>query len=574
MNTQRKPILSLLSETVSNRIYSALGSFSSRVRTFVSPFTGSISVDESKVNYFLARSLMDGSVIRDDKGVKHGADYVLASAFAAPIVNSMSALLLANPPSAKVDGENGEDMDFNASMSQWYSNNESVIFDAVADSQAEGDAYVYVKNTFDADLVQLAPENVEKIVNPNDYTDTIGYEVKSNKREFDSKGNIIVVKQKIIYRKSFPYKIVIELNSSGKNGTIIEVDGIPKSIPIDNDQLYMKTLSTHDDFQGLFDSSGRFEEKPLPIVHLSFRKKKQHVYGSSVFRNLYVYFLNYHRILDHMIKNVIFNLVNVMYAKGIDNYEDFLKSNGELDESTGEYRLKIDPRRIILGGKDFQLDILNAPNGLDPADTLLTKFFYLIVQASETPEFFFGAAVKSSQASVKEQMPIILNKGSRYQKIYRNQMQDLFDTVIFYKSINGDVTVSPDYEYVFSWGAINLDDKEQLIKLVDSLDSKGLVTRETAGYILGLSNYVDDIQAEIKRADQEDDERNIAMDQLISPNEAITNDDNEEDNIINDVQNAEMVEMIKKRVERDIKNESKFESELDKVIDYLNRDGK
>lgn len=502
-------------EQVSNRVYRTTG-LMTRNRVRYTGLATKVTVDESQVNYLLARSIMDGSVITDEDGREYGADYVLASGFAAPVVNSMTAIMLSNPPQIKLKEEQPSLEEYDSTMRKWYKDNQSVIFDSVSASQAEGDSYLYVKDTFDAQVVQLLPEYVTKIVNPSDYTDVIGYEVKSARKQYNDKGEIVVSEYKTIYRKKFPYKIVIKLKNSGEpTDTIVEVDNKEVNIPIEKNELYLETLSTVDDFKDLFEDSGRFEERPLQIVPIHFKKKAQHVYGESVFRNLYIYFLNYNRLLDHIVRNVIFNLISLPYIKGVTDVDSFLKNNGVYDYEKKEYVLKLTPNKVLFGGDSFDMKMLTTPNTVEAAETAIKILFYLIVQASEVPEFFFGTAVSSSKASVKEQLPIVINKGKRYQTIYTQQMIELFKTVLYYKTKNGDVTVDYRNEFDFSWGVVSLDDQDSIIKLVETLEAMELVTDETKANILGLSKYVSDVKKEISDAKEESDNRSLSIDRQI-----------------------------------------------------------
>jgi hypothetical protein len=561
----------LLFEQISNRIYKTTANAFNRIRIGYEGLISSPTVDESKVNYHLARSLMEGSVISDEHGNVYGEQYVLASAFAAPIVNSMTAIILSNPPSVTAVTQEGSEQEksavsFNDTMRKWYQDNQSTIFDTLVDSQAEGDAYIYVKNTFDAEAVQLLPEYIEKIVAPNDYTKTIGYEVTSRSRQFDDKGNVQVVKYKTIYREQYPYKVVIKYKANGEQSDhIVDVNGEETLIAINKPQLYMETLSAIDDYADIFEESGRFEPRPLPIVHIPFGKKAQSTYGESAFRNLYVYFLNYNRVIDHMLRNVIFNLISLPFMKGVDNVDAFLQQNGEWDPVNKEYRLKLDPKKIIFGGKDFSINMLTTGDVISPAEKALKILFYLIVQASETPEFFFGVSVNSSEASVKEQMPIIINKGRRYQNTYSQPMKLLFDTVAYYKALNGDVTVPKNTESDLSWGTISLDNVDSIIKMVDALEARELITDETKAKILGLAKYVSNISQEIKKARQEAETNGLAIDQRLTNASGDVPADDQEDTIIDDGSIEEEYKPTQEQFLNTVKTAA-----LEKVEQFLN----
>jgi hypothetical protein len=505
--------LYIFKETVSSlahRVYTPFNNLVRRIKiwnTFGQ--TKNLEVDESKVNYYLARSIMDGSIITGPDGNVYGKDYILASAFASPIINAPTGIMLTNPPSVETDN----DPEFESTMQQYYIENQTEIMKAIADSQAEGDSYVYIKDTFDATPVPLRPENVEKVVDPNDYTNTIGFNVNSAINRGNGE-DVEMIQYKTLYRKIYPYKIVIAYNSEKVVDRIVSVDGKDVNVPLTNESLYLEALATIDDYADLFDVRRFAEERPLPIVHMPFNLKAQRVYGESVFRNLYVYFLNYHRVMDGMLKNIHFNSNSFMYIKGIDSPDSFKQNNGEL-QTDGTYRLKFTPRTVLFGGSDFEVKHVEAPDVTQTSRDALTLLFYLIVQASEIPEFFFGARMNASDASVREQLPVLVNKVNRYQALYFRYMKLFFDTVIYYKARNGDVTVDPKIDYVFTWGHVSLDSVDDITKLVEKMDELGLITDETKSKIMGMGKFVTDIKGEIEQAKKENEDKGLALDQRL-----------------------------------------------------------
>ncbi|HBH0915330.1 TPA: phage portal protein, partial [Clostridioides difficile] len=60
--------------------------------------------------------------------------------------------------------------------------------------------------------------------------------------------------------------------------------------------------------------------------------------------------------------------------------------------------------------------------------------FYCIVDVSETPEFIFGVHTPSALASVKEQMPIMVNKIRRKREQFTNSWQLLARMVLIMSS--------------------------------------------------------------------------------------------------------------------------------------------
>lgn len=546
--------------------FDPLGNLTSRIQDYFDLFSASPTVDESKVNYHLARALYKGTVIEDDKGDQYGSRYLLASPFAKPIVDATAAFMMSRMPTIDLVDDQFETIE--ELVNKWLDDNSTDIFNAVLSALSEGDSYLLVKQEYNAGLVRLRPEDVSKVVDPTDYTKIIGYNV--NSVSYDSEQGAMVNKKryKTLYRKYPPYVVTIEVTGTD-TGRIVRVDGVETDLPYDGDSAMKSTLAMVEDYPELFNFDGA--ERPLPIIHFANDVDAQSIYGESEYRNLYYLFLRYHEVLDNAIKNNVFNSITMPYITGVTDLDAFTRKNGVYDEVKKEYKFMIDPSKTIIGGENFDIKMLQAYDSVAGADKILNILFWLIVQASETPEFVFGTAVRSSKASVSEQMPVMVRKAQRKQKTFTSSVKELVKTVSYYMSASGNTEVVPLVDNSFSvvWGEILSEDTEERMKLVELLDGLGLVTDKTKMAILGVDRYVTDLNKELDSAKEEGEEtlqNKLDLGRLF-PKSGVPEDEENQNEDVEDVEDNEQeepeAEMIKRsRVER-------LDREIDQRVDKL-----
>jgi len=488
---------------VINRNY-LLSDLTYRLQTYFNFFSLSPTVDESRVNYFLARALYKGSVISDEVGNSYGEEYLLSSPFSKAIVNATVAFMLNEMP--RVNYEDASFDEYEDYVNQWIDTNSTDVFKVIQKALSEGDGYILIKNEFNAPVIRLRPENVTKIVNVNDYTDLIGYNVDNVVYETDSEDSskINKIQYKTMYRKFAPYVVTVRTDKDN-NHTVVKIDGEDTNIPYENPSFNNESLALVDDFKDLFNDVVQ-EERPLPIIQFSNELDEESIYGESEYRNLYYLFLRYHQVLDNAIKNNVFNSVSMPIIKGVTDMGTFLSENGVWDDVEKKYKLKLDPKKVIVGGEGFDISMLSAYDSVGGAKDLLNILFWLIVQASEVPEFVFGTAVQSSMASVSEQMPVMVRKAKKKQKEFNTSIKQLVETAIYYMSINGNTDVEVG-DIKIIWGSILDEDMEKRIRLVETLDSMGLVTDKTKAEILQVGKYVSDVEDEVSEASSEAKDR-------------------------------------------------------------------
>lgn len=416
------------------------------------------SVDYSKPNYNLTKAIYYASEVQDSnsKTSKVGGKFLLGAVFGKPIVNASAAFAFPTPPEVSV--VNKEDDKAGKFINNWLRTHRKVLFDLCRWTIRDGDGYVYIKD--DQTPFLIAPDRVEIKVSPTT-GDFEGYRIHTNVH--DDKTNRMV-------------EYITKIDPDGNESTVKVQDG--KETGVEN----------------IFDSDGSV----LRMVDFHNEKEPGCIYGNSEYQNIYYLLANYHGVLENAIKNNIFNSNAVVYVAGVDEANAFLESNGTLQED-GTYKIDWDSNKLLIGGKDFKLSILEGAKTASEATEMLNILFWLICQASETPEFVMGTAVSSSKASVSEQMPILLQKAERKQREFEEYFRILIDRVL---KIGG----FGEIEYELTFAKPVEDDAKFNLELLKTLLDLGLITRKTALNIASVADYVEDVDTELDEAQSEKDE--------------------------------------------------------------------
>lgn len=433
-------------------------------------YTSDNSIDYAKVNYWLTRAIFYASEVRDPVGGgTYGKKFLLGAGFGKPIINSSAAFSLGKLPEVVSD----EDSDMAESINHWIDSMKSNLFAWGRNGFRDGDSYIRIHK--DGKLSIIAPHKVDKIVDP------VTGELQG-------------------------YDITHYVKNREKNKLTKYVEELRTTAPFRRVMIYEKDKSTPTVQEGSEDVDDFGSEiRPLPIIHFANEREADQIYGNSDYQNIYIDMMNYHSILENAVKNNIYNSNAIPILTGIDNPEKFMETNG-IKMSDGSYNMKWDAKKLLLGGKDFDVKVVGGVANASDADKLLNIFFWKIAQGSETPEFVFGTAVSSSKASVQEQMPVAIMKGQRKQTQLSQPFTELVRNWLWY----GEKFRFPDFEnlksdlqFELKWLSIVDDDMNLNIEIVNALSEQGCITDKTKMMILNMGKYVTNFDEEIENARQE-----------------------------------------------------------------------
>lgn len=244
----------------------------------------------------------------------------------------------------------------------------------------------------------------------------------------------------------------------------------------------------------------------VPIVHFKNEPDETMKFGQSDIEPIEPLLKAYHDVMMHALKGSKMHSTPKLKIK-LKDVAGFLRNNFGVEDpvkfAKDGGKVNLDGHEILFltEGEDASFVEVNSATG--DAQILLKLLFYCIVDVSETPEFIFGVHTPSALASVKEQMPIMVNKIRRKREQFTEQWQTLARMILIMsaKSVGANFT---SYSVTLGWDEVNSkDDKElaeTLEKVCNSLDkalSGNFISEEAAvnflsKYIDTMSDYISD----------------------------------------------------------------------------------
>lgn len=415
-------ISALASKAVEGRFFST----GSAVETY--------TLNSRKVDYKLARSLYDN---------EH-EEYKLGAGFAAPIINTKVGFM-GVPTFVSADDEAQADLE------SFVRKNRSKITDTLLQSLRDGDAYVWitVEETHDKELYPEAPTRLRYNVIPPERVQIMLHPITSDV---------------MVYKITTPMDWEDE-GGNQKKCTITQfVDAHKVVTHIDGD--------TPPDIEPGEEAT---ELGFIPIVHFK-NKGQSYKYGQSELEPIEPFLKAYHDVMLHAMQGSKMHSTPKLKIK-TESVEAFLENNlsdQELKDLQEGRRASVSldgKELLILEGED-DASFIEVTSAIGDATTLLKFLFYCIVDTSETPEFVFGVHTPSSQASVTEQMPVLV----RTIEAKRDHFNDAFDRlarIVLALSSNAQNKAYETYETQITWDKIDPRNanqiSEELLNTVNAL---------------------------------------------------------------------------------------------------------
>lgn len=492
------------------------GAFS---RKFANNLWSYNAIDYTRNDYDLYRTLYYGVSVNGK-----GKDMLIGAMFAKPIINSTAAFAIGEGFNISLDNKNSKKAQ--DEVNDWIDKYKAEILQAVIHDFRDGDAYLYVDEY--GVLEEVDAKGVTTILDAKT-GDVIGYDVEEDYTLRDANGqdtNYVVLKQ---YRTdSVRYMQYLANDTNKQNGTQIYYVVYTTEGPItptENQKFY----------------EGDIVHRPLPIVHLANDVEPRQVYGNSELLNCLVGIKNYHAIVANATKGVINNANPIPVMLGVKGAEQVAKQSnkGETDDTD---KVNWEPDSILfIENPEADAKYIQANGFMDDTGKLLEYYFYLILEASETPEFVFGAAVQSSKASVQEQMPIVVAKANRKRSQLTAPIKQLVEAYI-----DRQIRLSNPAFFAFrtqspvigvSFPDIINEDKQMTLDIVKYLNEGGMLSDETALELL-LNDKVDDIPKELDKARKDNEAQASANDVVPDQTGRLQNELNNIDQNQNDPNNT------------------------------------
>lgn len=468
-----------------------------RVKVSSSLFNRDKNTKRWKSNYRMMNNIYFAQKYSDE------LDFTLAASFGKPIVNAITSFIVGSVPRVKLEGKADELTNLNApaedltygeeKLNQWAKDKAYMLYAIIRNALRDGDSYIIIE---DAENPILIPANeVTAILSEIDGSH-IGWQVTKkiviespNEFELDKEFTLVFK-----YRKIAPFKEVIRYDGDAfDKGEVLYIDNGETVVDDDGEIFQLE------------------DERPLPIVHCANEKEPGQIYGNSEYRNIIYLLAKYSEILEAAIINNRTSSVPIPYVAGVGNIDRWMQANGGTRNDDGSWTIDLDGNQIVIAeNHDFTIKVNEIPDTTEGAARLLEILFYLICQASETPEFLFGTAVKSSQASVETQMPIPIKKAKRKQAEFHGFLVKLFQAVS--QAMQRDPKFPINYSINAVWASPVDEDNRITMDVAQKLIDEKCITKQTFASILGLEKFTDDIEGEIEKAGKEYDEELRQMD--------------------------------------------------------------
>ena len=154
----------------------------------------------------------------------------------------------------------------------------------------------------------------------------------------------------------------------------------------------------------------------IPIIHFKNESDETELHGYSELEPIEPFLKAYHDVMIHAITGSKMHSTPKLKFK-LKDVEKFLRDNfpsafNDMKQQK-DIRLDISGKQILLMQDEDDASFIECTSAIGDTATLLQFLFYCIIDTSEVPEFAFGVHISSSQASTKEQGPILTRRIER-----------------------------------------------------------------------------------------------------------------------------------------------------------------
>ena len=378
-------------------------------------------------------------------------------------------------------------------LNTWFAAHLPDMLRAMRASLKQGDSFAVINA--DLSVTLLPPDTVDPIVADDDYSNIIGWRVTQVLAHPE-----ILAKRMTITDEYF-------------------IDQRLHTVAIDGRQT---TVTSYPNLLGR-----------LPIVHIANSRDEGDTFGHPEAEALVELLLRYNTTLEAAVdgNERQGRPTPVLSFENVADLEKFWTDYGTresrtLPDGTTEQvtTIGVDLTQILtVAGAEFQYA---APGSFtQDTSTLLGLMFYLLLEHAEIPEFVFGNAIASSQASANTQMPILEKFIEGRRREAEAWLLEIAQIVLGYLTLIRP-SVSQETPSL-QWKKITQDDKMTL-ETVTWAYAEGLLDRRTALMLAPIE--VSDIDAVLDAAKREMEERQSQEQQMALDNQIDSNIVDREDN--------------------------------------------
>lgn len=386
--------------------------------------------------------------------------------FIKPLASKIASWTLGRKPSWVCENERSQE-----ELEKWWGIWHSKIVKAWRESLALGDHFVVINADLTTTL--LTPDQVDPIVNEDDYSQIIGWRITQIFEHPDRPGDIMTVVDE--------YTAEERVRTTSKSGSRDVEERYPNLIGL------------------------------VPVVHIPNTGGSDEVFGRPEGEALIPALQRYGAVIDAGIDGTIRQgratpVIAFSDATDLDRFWELYgktrtQTLGDGTTETDRY-IEFDADKLVTISNG-QFDWKSPSSFSVDTQNLLGLLFYLVLQHTEIPEFIWGNAIASSQASAEAQLPpfiayIDLRRGEIAEWIVK-----IAEVALAYLSLiePGVVAETP----VVQWEALTDEDKNLKFEVIKWAYTEGLLDRKTALLLAPVD--VEDIESVLDAADQEREER-------------------------------------------------------------------
>jgi len=384
----------------------------------------------------------------------------LSGLFIKPLVGKLAAWVLGRAPQWRCEDDTSQE-----ALENWWSENHAHILQGYRSSKKQGDAFIVINA--DLTVTLLAPDTVDPIVDPGDYSRIVGWRVT----------------QVLMHPQSTERMTLVDEYYPDRRIHRVQVNGIDREVTT---------------YPNLIDR--------LPIVLIANNPDAGQTFGHAEAEALLSLFHRYGEVLDAAIEGNIYQgrPTPLLTFDSIENLKAFKNKYMRTtsytlpDGTSSDLRtVDIDLKEIIVAaGANFEY---KSPGNFS-ADVvnILEILFYLFLEHAEIPEFVMGNAISSSKASAETQMPVFERFIEGQQSDAKDWLTLTSEIVLAYQALMqpGVVAQTPSLQ----WRKLTQDGRLTL-DTVTWAKAEGLLDERTALMLAPIE--VEDIDAVLEAAQEE-----------------------------------------------------------------------
>jgi hypothetical protein len=420
----------------------------------------------------------------------------LSGLFLKPLASKIASWTLGITPSFSIENENSQ-----TAVNKWFTDNHPAVLRALEESLVKADSYLVVNP--DLTLTVLPPDVVKPIVDDNDYSKIIGWTVTEvhphPTRHMDNMKIVDEYTEKERVRKKY------------KNGKLQSTDKYPNLLGC------------------------------IPLIHIANNVGSDETFGHAEGEALINVLHQYGALFDAAIagnKRQGRPTPVIQRFGSVEEMQQFwanfgVKRTRTLDDGTIEtyYELPFDADNVmtLAGNAEFKYE---SPGSFSAdTQTLLGLLFYLMLQHSEVPEFVWGNAIASSQASAETQMPPFVKFIQKKQRQY-NWVNELIAVVVGFLSL-WEPGINAEDEIAVKYPDLTQKDGKLTLDAIRLALDKDIIDEETALTLMPLEienpkEVLDKVKDELAKRKDDDDQRQEGLMTRLSDRHTKTDDDDEE----------------------------------------------